>query len=475
MRAIACVLIAVLVHGAVGASPAQGQTAASALTPRAIPLSGGGGDTISPTQADQFCCDKRYFWPAAGEVGLLLVIPHFFNRRVADDSTAILTLDSWKRNILEGFEWDRDNFKTNMFAHPYHGGVYFNSARSNGYNFWESSLFAWGGSFLWELFGENNRPAINDWISTAAGGMALGEMLHRTSLMLRDNTASGTERTFRELGGLLLNPMGAASRLFRGEMTKIGPNPSDRFPGQVRSFAALGFRRVGDGTLKNGDSYGFFAMDVAYGNPFEEYARPFDSFSLSFQVNGREEKQGLGRLQVEGTLYGTELKRSDRVHHVFHITQHFDYVDNQTLETGGSSVSAGLLSRFSLSQAWNLSTMVEPTALLIWGTNSEYADFTRRNYDFGSGLALRLSAAANHRNRQMLRFFYYFIWQHTLDGAVGDHLMQYLGARAAAPLWRGFGLGGEYVLTVRDSKFRDFPDVFRQNPQFRLFAAVYLD
>ena len=470
MRATVFSLIALVVLLAPSATPASSQTLDAIRLPE---LS---DDTaIVLLQAEPFCCQKKYFWTTLVDVGILLVLPHYFNRYVADDSTAVLSLDSWERNIKQGAEWDTDAFKTNMFAHPYHGNTYFNSARSNGYNFWESAAFAWGGSFLWEFFGENNRPAINDWVATAVGGIALGEMLNRSSRMLWDNSATGTGRTLRELGGFLLNPMGGSNRLFRGEMTRIGPNPEDRFPSAVRTFLTLGARRVAEGTLSDGTTGGYFSADIGYGNPFEEYEKPFDSFLLSLQINGRAEKERLGRLQVEGVLYGTELKRSQSARHIFRLTQHFDYVNNETLETGGSSVSGNFMSQFRLSDSWGLVTKVEPSVLILWGVDSEYADFTLRDYDFGSGAGLRLSAAANHGNTQIFRAFYIFLWQHTLNGAAGDHLLQYLGVRGAVPLHKNFGVGAEYVLSVRDSKFRDFPDVFRRNPQFRLFGAVYLD
>lgn len=66
-------------------------------------------------------------------------------------STAIsvrLTLPTSMGVLKHGFVWDNDAMGTNMFMHPYHGSLYFNSARSNGYNFWQSGFFAFGGSFM---------------------------------------------------------------------------------------------------------------------------------------------------------------------------------------------------------------------------------------------------------------------------------------------------------------------------------------
>ena len=68
-----------------------------------------------------------------------------------------------------------------MFAHPYHGGLYFNAGRSNGLTFWESAPLAFLGSWTWEYLGETHRPALNDFFMTSFGGIALGEVFHRVA------------------------------------------------------------------------------------------------------------------------------------------------------------------------------------------------------------------------------------------------------------------------------------------------------
>ena len=74
-----------------------------------------------------------------------------------------------KENITYGFVWDNDKWGTNMFMHPYHGNLYYNAARSNGYNYWQSGLFALAGSAMWEVLMENEHPSINDIITTPIG------------------------------------------------------------------------------------------------------------------------------------------------------------------------------------------------------------------------------------------------------------------------------------------------------------------
>jgi hypothetical protein len=427
--------------------------------------------TAPPQDKPQFCCDRRYVWATLGEVGILLVVPWYFNRHVADDSTAVLSFDSWKRNIVQGMEWDADAFQTNMWAHPYHGNVYFNAARSNGYNFWQSSAWAWGGSFLWETFGENNRPAINDWAATAIGGIALGESLNRMSRLIWDNSATGFGRTMREFGGFLVNPLGGFSRLVRGEWTKVGANPEDRFPTRSAGDLVLGFRSVGEGGQADASSGGFFAFDYQYGNAFEDFDHPYDAFRFYIQMNGSNEEQSIGQAHLTGSLYGTELKRTEKADHVFHLAQHFDYVNIRSLETGGSSLSATFLSRWKVSDKWSILARAEPSALLIWGVNSEYPDFTRRSYDFGSGAGLRLGGQLRKGKWDILDLRYSFFWQHTLNGGVGDHLLHFLSAHARVPIYKAFDIGVTGYYSIRDSYYRDFPDVFRRFPEFRAYAT----
>src|SRR5439155_7676978 len=61
-----------------------------------------------------------------------------------------------------GWEWDEDAFTTNMFAHPYHGSLYFNAARANGIGFFQAVPYAIIVSGAWEYVGVKYRPSLYD-------------------------------------------------------------------------------------------------------------------------------------------------------------------------------------------------------------------------------------------------------------------------------------------------------------------------
>jgi hypothetical protein len=160
---------------------------------------------------------EKRFWTAAGEVALFNVLPWSFNRYISYSEFAHISMDTVSANFEAGFGYDRDHFKTDQSSHPYHGSLFFNSARTNGFGYWESGGFAFAGSFLWETTMEREPPAINDLVNTTMGGMTRGEIQYRLANMVLDNTASGSDRFWREVGGALLNPVGSLNRLLRGE------------------------------------------------------------------------------------------------------------------------------------------------------------------------------------------------------------------------------------------------------------------
>ncbi|UCG86640.1 MAG: DUF3943 domain-containing protein [Gemmatimonadota bacterium] len=451
---------------------ASAQDVDRSVSAAAASIGAGENPGVAP-QNDTFCCAKRQFLPAALNLIALELIPNYFNWHVADDTTAVLSWSSFRHNIEEGFEWDPNNLATNMFAHPYHGNVYYNAGRSNGYNFWESSAFAYAGSFIWEMFGENNRGAINDWAMTSLGGITIGEALHRAAIMVRDNEARGASRAFSELGGFLIDPVGGFNRAWRGEMSKYGPNPEDRFPERYRSSITFGGRTVGESRLSGADTTtGYFEFRADYGDPMQDYERPFDNFVINLQLNA-DDASTIGTFQVHGGLWGRQLKRSDNVWHVFSVDQLYDYANNNAYELGDMAFGATLRSRWRLSDDLQIGSMIQPNVAIVTAVSSEYAGFTGRSYDFGSGFGLRLMAGLSGKGVDYFTLGYRGFFTHTMNGAKGNQLVHFVFARGKYRLWRSVGLSADYVLYMRDSFFKDFPDIHRRNPEFRLGLSFF--
>lgn len=151
---------------------------------------------------------KKHPWWALGQVTGVNAFVHLFDRVITNQDYAQTTLHTWSQNFKNGFVWDNDVFSTNLFMHPYHGNLYFNSARAQGLNFWESAPYAMIGSLEWEFLGEIEPPALNDLIATTFGGICIGEITNRISKIFLNDSKRGWPRFWRELGATIFNPMG---------------------------------------------------------------------------------------------------------------------------------------------------------------------------------------------------------------------------------------------------------------------------
>src|SRR5690606_16497259 len=125
---------------------------------------------------------EKKIWRAGTEWFLAQAIPASFNRFITQDPYSYITFPNFiDHQRISAWDWDDNQFTTNQIDHPYHGQLYFNAFRSNGYNFYQSSVATVLGSYIWETAGETQHPAINDFVNTTFGGIILGEMTHRVS------------------------------------------------------------------------------------------------------------------------------------------------------------------------------------------------------------------------------------------------------------------------------------------------------
>ena len=206
----------------------------------------------------------------------------------ADSETAFVNTESMRENLdPKGWpDWSfeigrgRDTFLVNQFFHPYAGGLYFASARSNNLNFYWSILAPAVGSFTWEALCEIESPAASDFINTAAGGIAIGEMLHRLYIEFDKGGIVG------KIGATILSPPDRLTAAVRG----YGP---EKGPSKVRGFSVAfgaswingGFYDGAEKTASWNTPAAFTDVDLVYGDPFTTYSKtPFDQFDVNIAL-----------------------------------------------------------------------------------------------------------------------------------------------------------------------------------------------
>lgn len=127
----------------------------------------------------------------------------------------------WVDNVFHlNPEVDHDNLVFNYILHPYAGAVYFMSARSCGFNFFQSMLYsALISSVEWEFGIEAcmERPSYQDLIITPMVGSLFGELFYHAKrhIVNHDYTLCGS-RFFGNVVVFLVDPVNEVINLFRG-------------------------------------------------------------------------------------------------------------------------------------------------------------------------------------------------------------------------------------------------------------------
>jgi hypothetical protein len=386
-----------------------------------------------------------------------------------------VSLESIHENLIAGFEWDDNSFSANNFRHPYQGSIYFNAGRANGYDFYQSSMFAFAGAWLWEYTGEAHHPAVNDWINTAVGGIALGEPLWRLSSMILDNRTTGSGRIWREIGAGLLNPARGVNRLLTGEAFEVHANPPDRIPSRLEAEFRWGIRTIGEDRLWNSSSTKMFlSFDGLYGDPFQEIRKPYDHFAFGGQLNFNNSPHGIGRLQSRGTLGSGSVSRSERTHHVLAGTQFFDYIDNEAYQFGGVSVGASYLSSFTTRDGAGIRASLDGVAILLGATQSDYFSISGREYDYGPGLGAKFRVAFG-RKRDILVLAHESYWVHSINGNDVESYVTFTQAKIDFNLRDYFGFGLEALIYASERNYTELPDVSERNPELRAYVSWFIE
>jgi hypothetical protein len=415
----------------------------------------------------------KHFLTAAGEMVLLELLPWIYDRYALEADYAHISWHTVSENFKAGFGYDSDHFNVNQSQHPYQGGLFFEAGRSNGYDFWESSLFALTGSLIWECCMENTRPSINDLVNTTLGGMTRGEVSHRLAAMILDNTASGSDRLWREVGAAVINPVGAFTRLVRGDAARDFPNPEERFPGAFSVSADLGYRRVSSGDERLDQAS--VSLSARYGDPFAgDLVKPFDSFWAAIDLNFPG-GTALSAIEERGILKGWELSDpSAPVRHIFGFSQEYEYFNNLSQVFGAEILSAGLLSRYALGRSLVATTDVGVLAMPLAGVKT--TDFnspsTGRNYDYGPGGGLRAAVRIYGGGAEILSAGYGVGWIHTVNGVSDNNTLQFFRATARVPIVGPLGAGAGYSWYSRKTTYAGFFEARAIQSEWRAFLTL---
>ncbi|MGI6242383.1 MAG: DUF3943 domain-containing protein [Prevotella sp.] len=371
---------------------------------------------------------ERRWWRAAAMTTGINLLVHGFDRFVLNEDFAKVHFSDIRENFRNGFVWDNDQFSTNLFAHPYHGSLYFNSARSNGLNFWQSTPYALVGSLMWEFCGEVEPPAINDLFATTFGGIALGEVTHRISAIILNDRSQGFGRFLREAAATIINPMQGLTRMIDGDAwhirrSKYLYHDFSRIP--VEFTMALGSRYLADdGALFRGEGQPYLTFHIEYGDAFEEEnTKPYDYFTLNATFGFTGNQPLINSIHLMGRLWSNTVYSGKEGQTIIGLFQHFNYYDSEPVKNGTSltpyriseaaAFGPGIIWQFpTVGNLSRLEHRIFADAILLGGTKSDYYNVIDRDYNMGSGFSLKSNTVMDfpHLGRLALNIDYYHLY-----------------------------------------------------------------
>lgn len=447
-------------------------------------------EQLPPDSADLAYYGKKHFWRAGAEVIGFNTGLWAFDRFVQHGDWSYISFKTIKENFKHGFIWDNDQLGTNTFLHPYNGSLYYTAGRANGFNYWQSELFAISGSALWELFMECEYPSTNDVIATPIGGAVIGETLFRASDALIDDRTHGADRFERELAVFILSPMRGINRLITGQAWKHRSTSGRMFgtPNIALQVSAGVEVMAFQGRMRSPYPGGVVQLDLEYGDRFEaKSTKPYDYFVVRAKLQGMKYQPILSQLNIKGRLLSREVLDHKNSSGSIGLYQHFDFYDSDTITNIDkvpyklgvpASVGVGFLFRDVQRKRYIFDFYAHANAILLGSILSDHYWTDERNYNFASGFSLK--GGANivwGKKRSSLsvshEFYRLFTWKGYKPGtnlAEEDfHTLNVMGDKSVASfnvtevrfdyqLYKKLYGTLSYVNKVRSTHYRDWPD-----------------
>jgi|WetSurMetagenome_2_1015567.scaffolds.fasta_scaffold108563_1 hypothetical protein len=379
---------------------------------------------------DDLKFNKRYpLWiPLVDVVGINVLINRIDDYLLNLDYAKV-SRKSWWNNLQAGWpwslgwEWDHDPFGNNFLWHPLSGNLYYNAARSNGYNLYEALPITFFGSYMWKIFGENGKPEREDLINTTLSGAFIGEVTYRLSSNILDDRTTGTERALREIGAGLVDPVRAINRIVQGKtFRKTATEAYQKEPIDIRLSSGTYAENKGS-KFGTGEVCEIVDIRLAYGDPFAEQARkPFDFFKIRTELAVENSRLMLNMATGYAFLYGKYM-HPGTLEILAGAFQHWDYYDDNYFELSTIGFGPGLISRIGFPGNIDLYTDIHAAAAPFGANTTRMGPYSNKikDYDLVGGMEAKMESALDFSDRVRLTLTGLFFLTRTYVGNARDN------------------------------------------------------
>ena len=334
----------------------------------------GVNDSLAVVPVDSTKVTRKHPWLAGLEVvGLNSALFGIDKIIFSDINWTKVTLKSIKRNLSQSYWfWDYDGLEVNAFRHPVHGSIFYLIGRANGMNMLESSMYSLGGSWMWEMFFEAERPSISDMVYTSVGGATIGEVAWRTGKSW----------------------LGLISKRHRALAPTVPFSTS----------ITIGYRYLKSKDHRAANT-AMATLDVSYGDLFDgEHNGPFDYFEASGTLAIGQNQKLINKANIDHQIISRSIVDKPNQKVVWGLYNHFDYyyaslieqLNNVEMPSSLSysevgAIGPGVAYRVGRQQvSWEQQAYFNAIMMGATSMHIFHAANGLRDYNFGSGYGARL-------------------------------------------------------------------------------------
>ncbi|MCL1837342.1 MAG: DUF3943 domain-containing protein [Treponema sp.] len=403
----------------------------------------------------------------------------FYHKLTGKADWSTPTGNSIRKNLTEPWEWDADPFGVNQRGHPYQGSYYFSAGRVNGFGFYESGIFSVFGSSTWEIFFENQTPAINDLITTSIGSLSTGEILYRLYL---EACAAGIPAPI----AFFLNPMAGFHRLVTGwKPPEVGRNIC-----LFQVYAGAGYARTV--SLLPAESRELFSfrgpyagtgLKLIYGDPFRQESKtPFEHFELGMNLGMDIGDYMVIQFITDGYLFSFSPVCTEKDAISTGLSLHWDIASNgefgqgdTTIDQYSNALDWTIKHRhlFSVDAVFQSKLHAGVTLMGIPRYYSPETDSHKSSY--GAGLNSKLFFILDHKKlgRLETNVFGYLLWCYPGIRGLSQGTVYWLFADVAYsyPISKRLFAGVNNSLIMERGTFSGFPNTRKYNNEAKMFIG----
>ena len=152
------------------------------------------------------------------------------------------------------------------------------------------------------------------------------------------------------------------------------------------------------------------------------------------------------------------------------IYKEVDIHINTIYKLSATSITGQIINTIPLSSSVSLQNHAGLSAILMGGTNSQYAIEYGKDYNIGPGASAKLGFNFNFKDLGEFYSNYKRYWIHTLSGADSEQFVGLLNIGLNYQLADKTFLGLDYLLYERYGEYKNYPDTQDANSALRFYV-----